>query len=62
MLPRNAREIYAHAYQSYLWNKMASARIELSSKDVLLGDLVLKNEDNDEMVQDADVEEIDIDD
>ena len=30
MLPRNAREIYAHAYQSYLWNKMASARVLLS--------------------------------
>lgn len=26
-LPKNSREIYAHAYQSYLWNKVASLRI-----------------------------------
>lgn len=39
---------------------MASARIQLSGTDVLVGDLVLKSEDTDEMVQDADVEDMDI--
>jgi tRNA pseudouridine13 synthase len=35
--------MYVHAYQSYVWNVVASARIRLSSTDVLEGDLVLVN-------------------
>jgi tRNA pseudouridine13 synthase len=33
--------MYVHAYQSYVWNMVASARMRLSSTDVLEGDLVL---------------------
>jgi len=32
--------MYVHAYQSYIWNLVASQRIKLSSTDVLVGDLV----------------------
>ena len=35
--------MYSHAYQSYVWNVVASTRIRLSSIDVLEGDLVLVN-------------------
>ena len=35
--------MYVHAYQSYVWNVVASARMRLSSTDVLEGDLVLVN-------------------
>jgi tRNA pseudouridine13 synthase len=35
--------MYVHAYQSYVWNVVASARIRLSSNAVLVGDLVLVN-------------------
>lgn len=41
-ITRQMRSMFFHAYQSFLWNKMASHRIsELGSKDVCLGDLVL---------------------
>jgi tRNA pseudouridine13 synthase len=46
--------MYVHAYQSYVWNVVASARMRLSSTDVLEGDLVLVNSNA--------PEEIDIDD
>lgn len=35
--------MYVHAYQSYVWNVVASARMRLSSTGVLEGDLVLVN-------------------
>jgi tRNA pseudouridine13 synthase len=46
--------MYVHAYQSYVWNVVASARMRLSSTDVLEGDLVLVNSNA--------PEELDIDD
>ena len=55
-LPRNLRRIYAHAVQSFIWNAMASKRIQLSPPNsperlcAICGDLVLKNsqvDDND---------------
>lgn len=39
-IPKNLRLMYIHAYQSYLWNAGASARLKLSSTAVLAGDLV----------------------
>jgi len=48
-ITRPMRSMFFHAYQSFLWNKMASHRIsELGSQDVCLGDLVL--------VEDSDLE------
>src|SRR2546423_5520416 len=35
--------MYVHAYQSYVWNVVASTRMRLSSTSVLEGDLVLTN-------------------
>jgi len=39
-IARNMRMMYAHAYQSYVWNHMASERLKLSLTAVA-GDLVL---------------------
>lgn len=44
-----------HAYQSYVWNVVASARMRLSSTSVLEGDLVLTNPSE----QGADEQDID---
>lgn len=45
-LPRNSRNIYGHAYQSYVWNKVASVRVVLSrsicKSYIVVGDLVLE--------------------
>ncbi|AMD21127.1 HEL154Cp [Eremothecium sinecaudum] len=40
-IPRNLRTMYVHAYQSYVWNMVASKRIELHGLNVVAGDLVL---------------------
>jgi tRNA pseudouridine13 synthase len=40
-IPRNLRYLYENAYQSYLWNSAASARIKLYGvNQVVIGDLV----------------------
>lgn len=48
-LPRNSRMIYLHAYQSYIWNKVASARVHLGLSPripyIVPGDLVLLGEE-----------------
>ena len=41
-LPKNLKMIYIHAFQSYIWNKMASKRISMQETlSVMPGDLVL---------------------
>ena len=49
--------MYVHAYQSYVWNVVASARVKLSATDVLEGDLVLVKSDG--VVDDVDMEDPD---
>lgn len=39
-IPRITRLMYVHAVQSFVWNKLASYRIQLNRTDVLVGDLV----------------------
>lgn len=45
-IPRNLRLIYVHAYQSYVWNMVASKRIELFGLQVREGDLIMVEEKN----------------
>lgn len=42
-IPRNLRTMYIHAYQSYVWNAVASRRIEIHGLKVVAGDLVIDN-------------------
>lgn len=64
-IPRNLRLIYVHAYQSYVWNMVASKRIELFGLEVREGDLILveqKNPENQKVVSiDEDGEEFEED-
>ncbi len=46
-IPLRARSLLVHAYQSLLWNKMASARLELGTHGAIEGDLVLVDPAND---------------
>lgn len=41
-IPRNLRIMYAHAYQSYIWNQVVSKRMELFGMAVQEGDLVIE--------------------
>lgn len=43
-VPKSARLMCAHAYQSYLWNKAASKKLQLHGAKVVEGDLVLVEE------------------
>jgi tRNA pseudouridine13 synthase len=40
-IPRSMRMLYVHAYQSFVWNNMASQRLAKGGTAVLVGDLVL---------------------
>ncbi|EGR27709.1 pseudouridine synthase, putative [Ichthyophthirius multifiliis] len=44
-LNRSTRALYCHAYQSYLWNQLASIRIEKYGKKIILGDIVAKRKE-----------------
>lgn len=43
-VPHTLRTMYAHAYQSYVWNAVASERVKMGSS-LLVGDLVLVQND-----------------
>ncbi|TDH69450.1 hypothetical protein CCR75_004393 [Bremia lactucae] len=44
-IPRHLRMMYTHAYQSYVWNKVASERLKHLSREVpVVGDLVIPHE------------------
>jgi len=47
-IPRNLRTMYAHAYQSYVWNLVSSERVKLSATEPLVGDLVYANKEDEE--------------
>jgi tRNA pseudouridine13 synthase len=40
-IQRTSRLLYIHAYQSFVWNEMASVRIERYGKKVVAGDLIV---------------------
>jgi len=43
-LPHTQRSLYCHAFQSLLWNRVVTKRIETHGQKVLVGDLVFKKE------------------
>lgn len=45
-VPRNLRMMYGHAYQSYVWNTVASERIKRFGMNPMIGDLVLVEPEN----------------
>ncbi|CAK7891446.1 multisubstrate pseudouridine synthase 7 [[Candida] anglica] len=47
-IPRNLRIMYAHAYQSYVWNQVTSKRIEMFGLEVQVGDLVIAEKTEEE--------------
>lgn len=65
-IPRNLRIMYGHAYQSYVWNSVASRRFELFGLTIVPGDLVIVEQNTAELVQkqeqqqdtDAEVDEL----
>ncbi|RLV91459.1 Multisubstrate pseudouridine synthase 7 [Spathaspora sp. JA1] len=56
-IPRNLRMLYGHSYQSYVWNFVASKRIELFGLELQEGDLVIDSNDVKPVDQDDDFEE-----
>lgn len=44
-IPRNLRTMYVHAYQSFVWNAVASERIRLHGLQLIEGDLVISEKD-----------------
>eukprot|EP00457_Paulinella_chromatophora_P000615 gb/GEZN01000615.1/.p1 GENE.gb/GEZN01000615.1/~~gb/GEZN01000615.1/.p1 ORF type:complete len:1198 (+),score=416.51 gb/GEZN01000615.1/:189-3596(+) len=55
-LPRGRRLLYAHAFQSQVWNELASLRIQQLGTQVVVGDLVLRPKQNKRTTQEADKE------
>lgn len=50
-IPRNLRIMYGHAYQSYIWNYVASERIKRYGTKIMEGDLVLMTEEEKQNAQ-----------
>lgn len=53
-VPRNVRHLYIHSFQSYLWNRVASFRVEKLGMQPVVGDVVYVDKDQ----QDFFVEDI----
>ena len=60
-IPRNLRLMYVHAYQSLIWNLVASQRWREYGAQVLVGDLVLIDEHKDKAVRAEESERVDAD-
>lgn len=45
-IPRQLRLMYVHAYQSLVWNEMATQRIELYGYKPVVGDIVISSSDS----------------
>ena len=60
-IPRNLRLMYVHAYQSLVWNMIASERWKRHQDQILTGDLVLINEHKQNPDDDPKIEDVDAD-
>lgn len=58
-LPKNLRSMYAHAYQSVVWNAVASERLSRHGSKVIPGDLVMVSEHKDKEIKPDDEEQLD---
>lgn len=56
-IPRNLRTMYVHAYQSYIWNNVATKRIELFGLNVIKGDLVIDDNNSNPMKKFDEIDE-----
>lgn len=54
-IPKNLRMMYGHAYQAYIWNLVASKRIELYGLNLIEGDLVFEDPITNPDIVDEDV-------
>lgn len=53
-IPRNLRTMYVHAYQSYVWNAVATQRVKLYGLKLVPGDLVIADKESHEEVEELD--------
>lgn len=60
-IPRNLRTMYVHAYQSYVWNSVATKRISLFGLKLVPGDLVIDTENDSKIIVNGDDYDIDFD-
>ena len=60
-IPRNLRLMYVHAYQSLVWNVVASERWKRHGGQVLAGDLVLVDEHKEKLEESGTTESLDTD-
>ena len=53
-IPRNLRTMYVHAYQSYVWNAVATERVKLYGLKLVPGDLVIADKESHEEIEELD--------
>lgn len=56
-IPRNLRMMYGHAYQSYVWNMVASERVKRFGLKPMIGDLVIMEQSSESVEEDEDFED-----
>lgn len=54
-IPRNVRNLYPHAFQSYIWNKVISRRFLLHGTKLVEGDLVEASDEHYEVINSSNI-------
>ncbi|CCE62763.1 hypothetical protein TPHA_0D01220 [Tetrapisispora phaffii CBS 4417] len=60
-IPRNLRTMYVHAYQSFIWNAVASKRLASFGPKPIVGDLVISEEEQSRVTVEEDSNEFEED-